>query len=63
MVGMGLKRAIEHGKERRRPYRGAKAYDTRCRNQGGCYWCRHARLYRARREQQRVEDALREDPS
>ena len=27
------------GKEHRKPYRGAKAIDTTCRNHGGCPWC------------------------
>lgn len=31
---MGLDKAIEHGKEKRKPYKGAKAIDCTCRNHG-----------------------------
>lgn len=34
-----LDKAIANGKERRKPYRGAKAIDRSCRNHGGCIWC------------------------
>ena len=36
---MSLDKAIEHGNERRKPYRGSKAIDPSCRNHGGCPWC------------------------
>lgn len=36
---MSLDKAIEHGKEERKPYRGAKAIDYTCRNHGSCDWC------------------------
>ena len=32
---MSLDKAILYGKERRRPYTGAKAIDRTCRNHGG----------------------------
>lgn len=41
-----LDKAIEHGKEHREPYRGAKACDRSCRNHGSCDWCRANRNYR-----------------
>lgn len=41
-----LDKAIEHGKEHRKPYRGAKACDRSCRNHGSCDWCRANRNYR-----------------
>ena len=37
---MSLDKAIEHGKEKRKPYRGAKAVDKSCRNHGDCPWCK-----------------------
>ena len=37
---MSLDKAIAHGKEKRKPYRGAKAVDKSCRNHGDCPWCR-----------------------
>ena len=36
---MALDKAIEHGKEHRKPYKGAKAVCSSCRNHGGCLWC------------------------
>lgn len=43
---MSLDKAIQHGKERRRPYRGSAAFDPACRHgRGGtaCPWCRRNR--------------------
>ena len=45
---MSLDKAIQHGKEKRRPYRGTKAFDPACRNHGSCSWCRSNRLWRMR---------------
>lgn len=47
---MSLDKAIEHGKERRKPYRGAKATDVTCRNHGSCPGCRMKREHKARKE-------------
>lgn len=41
-----LDKAIASGKERRKPYRGAKAIDRSCRNHGGCVWCEGNRLHK-----------------
>ena len=41
---MSLDKAIEHGKEKRKPYTGDKAVDNECRNHGSCSWCREKRL-------------------
>ena len=41
-----MNKAIEHGKEYRKPYRGAKAIDRACRNHGGCSWCEENRKYK-----------------
>lgn len=46
---MSLGKAILHGKEKRQPYRGAKAIDSTCRNHGSCTWCRDNRLYKFRK--------------
>ena len=43
---MSLDKAIEHGKEKRKPYRGAKAIDYTCRNHGSCDWCKGNRLHK-----------------
>lgn len=43
---MSLNKAIEHGKEKRKPYYGAQAIDCTCRPHGSCKWCRSNRLYK-----------------
>lgn len=40
---MSLDKAIKHGKEKRKPYKGSKAFDHTCRNHGGCPWCERNR--------------------
>lgn len=45
---MALDKAIEHGKEKRKPYRGAKAVDCTCRNHGTCKWCMENRKHKFR---------------
>ena len=46
---VSLDKAIRHGKEKRKPYRGAKAVDKTCRNHGGCPYCESARLHSLRK--------------
>ena len=43
---MSLDKAIEHGKEHRKEYRGSKAKDKTCRNHGGCEWCEENRKHK-----------------
>lgn len=43
---MSLDKAIEHKKEHRKPYKGAKLVDVFCRNHGECAWCKENRLYK-----------------
>lgn len=45
---MSLDKAIEYGKEHRKPYRGTKSYDCTCRNHGSCEWCRQNRQHKFR---------------
>ena len=45
---MSLDKAIKHGKEKRKPYRGAKAVDSTCRNHGSCKWCESNREHKFR---------------
>lgn len=45
---MSLDKAIEHGKEKRKPYRGTKAIDGTCRNHGTCKWCENNRRFKFR---------------
>jgi len=47
---MSLDKAVLHGKEHRKPYRGAKRFDLSCRPHGGgraypCPVCKGNRLY------------------
>lgn len=53
---MSLDKAIEHKKEHRRPYTGAKAIDHTCRNHGSCDWCKGNRLY----QRNKVDEASRQ---
>lgn len=46
---MSPNKAIAHGQEKRRPYRGSKAFDGTCDNHGACSYCRDTRTYQARR--------------
>ena len=48
---MSLDKAIEHGKEKRKPYRGAKAIDATCRNHGSCKWCEENRTHGNKRRE------------
>lgn len=56
---MGLEKAIKHKKEKRKPYRGAKAVDDHCRNHGGrrhqweCDYCKQNRLHQLNKEKER----------
>jgi len=43
---MSLDKAILHGKEHRKQYRGAKAVDKSCRNHGSCPWCANNRKHK-----------------
>lgn len=53
-----LDKAIEHGKEHRKQYRGSKAIDKTCRNHGSDDWEKDNRLYRANRlEEKAKQDA------
>ena len=57
---MSLDKAIQSGKERRKPYHGAKAIDHTCRNHGGCPYCEANRLYSSRKRQVAAEIYLKE---
>ena len=57
---MTLNKAIEHGKEYRKQYTGAKAVDKTCRNHGSCAWCegnrKHSRTKRELAAEQYMEE-------
>lgn len=52
---MSLNKAIDHGKEHRKPYTGSKAIDKSCRNHGGCEWCAENRKHKYEKR----EDGIR----
>ena len=62
---MGLEKGIKYGKEKRKPYRGAKAVDKTCRNHGSDDWEKANRMFRANREKERtrmeLEDYIKEN--
>lgn len=41
-----LNKAIEHKKEKRKPYYGSKAFSCSCRNHGGCPACLSNRTHK-----------------
>jgi len=55
---MSLDKAIEHGKEHREQYRGSKAVDCTCRNNGSCEWCKQNRTIHDTRDRERCKDAM-----
>lgn len=57
---MGLEKAIEHGKEHRKPYYGSKSFDCSCRNHGGCDWCKENRMIAKTREEAKMKDRIEE---
>lgn len=57
---MGLERAIEHGKEHRKPYRRSKAFDASCRNHGGCSWCESNRLHGQRCKELTAKEEMKD---
>lgn len=57
---MALDKAIQHGKEHRKPYTGGKAIDRTCRNHGGCLWCEENRKYKNIKRLKKALDKLKE---
>ena len=57
---MSLDKAIEHHKEKRKKYRGAKSVDKQCRNHGGCDWCLSNRTHKYEKAKQKANFNLTE---
>lgn len=57
---MGFEKAIEHGKTKRKAYRGSKAFDYSCRNHGSCSWCEGNRTYKNKKRELKSKDYLNE---
>lgn len=57
---MSLEKAIQNKKEKRKPFRGSKAFDCTCRNHGSCSWCAGNRLIADKKARARVEGQVDE---
>lgn len=57
---MSLDKAIQHKKEHRKQYKGAKAIDKTCRNHGSCDWCKENRLYKSNKQADEMNEKIRE---
>lgn len=57
---MSFHKAIAHGKEYRKPYRGAQAFDSSCRPHGGCPYCESSRQHNTEKWKQIAEDTREE---
>ena len=57
---MGLEKAIEHGKEHRKHYRGSKRFDSSCRNHQGCPWCEGNRMHNSKKKDDEFKAKLNE---
>lgn len=55
---MSMNKAIEHGKEKRKPYQGSKAIDCSCRNHGSCDWCKANRMIHSLKEIEKTKQDL-----
>lgn len=55
---MSLDKAIKYGKEKRQPYRRAKAIDPWCRNHGNCRWCEESRLYKNKKREKSILEQM-----
>ena len=58
---MGLEKAIEYGKEKRKIYYGSKAFDCSCRNHGTCEWCLSNRMIQRTKVEQSAKQALADE--
>ena len=50
---MSLDKAIEHKKEKSKPYKNPKSVDKNCRNNGSCSYCKSNRLYKTLKKLQK----------
>lgn len=57
---MSMDKAIQHGKEHRKPYHGAKSFDVTCRNHGGCPHCEGNRLYQTKKKLEKTDSEIKD---
>jgi len=55
---MSLEKAIEHGKEKRKPYYRSQRFDRSCRNHGGCPYCESNRLHKSKVKEDAAKQQL-----
>ena len=53
-----MDKAILYGKEKRKPYRGAKAIDPWCRNHGADEWALENRQYKNKKREMAAKDKM-----
>jgi hypothetical protein len=59
---MSLNKAIRSGKEKRKPYRGSKAFDYSCHNHKSCSYCLSNRTIQEQRAKLSAKErAIREE--
>ena len=58
---MSLDKSIEHGKEKRKPYRKAKSVSRQCRNHGCCSWCEGNRFIGDKRLNEQMGQEIKEN--
>lgn len=57
---MSLNKSISHGKEKRKPYYGAKAFDETCRNHGSDDWAKNNRQFQKKKEELRMRSRIKD---
>jgi hypothetical protein len=57
-TNMSLDKGIEHGKERRKEYRGNRKFDRSCRHGGSCDRCRSGREHNGKRRGLSAQEIL-----
>lgn len=57
---MSLDKAIEHGKEKRKPYYRSGRFDPTCRPHGGCPYCRRNRKHKHKKKESACKDQEKE---
>jgi hypothetical protein len=54
-ICMSFEKNYPNRKDKRKRYRGSKAFDRSCRNHGKCDYCREGRLFKAEKRKQQAE--------
>ena len=57
---MSMTKAIQYGKEHRKPYYGSKCIDPMCRNHGGCEWCYMNRMHKFIKRTNQMKKEMRD---